>query len=245
MGDDSAMAESRSAVRPDHAVLAPESHVQAALPGWGGAMGVVLIAPAMGARFSQYLALMEPGGEAGAPRPGIERFAYVLEGTVQLEDERLGPGGYAFVPADAPHALSALEQARLLVIEKAHVPLEGALSPQVVVGREAEAAPSPLLGDPDLLVRELLPGRPSLDLAVNTMSYAPGAALSQVEVHVMEHGLLMLEGSLVYRLGESWYQVHAGDAIWMGPFCPQWCCAYGRGPARYLIYKDWNRDPLA
>ena len=34
----------------------------------------------------------------------------------------------------------------------------------------------------------------------------------------------------------------AGDAIWMGPFCPQWCCAYGTGPAKYLIYKDWNRD---
>jgi glyoxylate utilization-related uncharacterized protein len=31
----------------------------------------------------------------------------------------------------------------------------------------------------------------------------------------------------------------------MGPFCPQWCCAYGDGPATYLIYKDWNRDVMA
>ena len=57
----------------------------------------------------------------------------------------------------------------------------------------------------------------------------------------MEHGLLVLAGTLVYRLADHWYPVAAGDAIWMGPFCPQWCCAYGPGPAEYLIYKDWNR----
>ena len=28
-----------------------------------------------------------------------------------------------------------------------------------------------------------------------------------VEVHVMEHGLLMLEGQGVYRLGDDWYPV--------------------------------------
>jgi len=30
---------------------------------------------------------------------------------------------------------------------------------------------------------------------VNTMVYQPGAALSMVEMHVMEHGLIMLEGA--------------------------------------------------
>jgi len=37
----------------------------------------------------------------------------------------------------------------------------------------------------------------------------------------------------------------AGDAVWMGPFCPQWACAYGTAPSTYLLYKDWNRDPLS
>ena len=77
------------------------------------------------------------------------------------------------------------------------------------------------------------------------MTFDPGASLPFVEAHVMEHGLLVLEGTLVYRLGDSWYPLEAGDAVWMGPFCPQWCCAYGTGPATYLIYKDWNRDVLA
>ncbi len=65
-----------------------------------------------------------------------------------------------------------------------------------------------------------------------------------VEIHVMEHGLLMLEGGGIYRLGESWYPVGAGDFIWMAPYCPQWFGALGKTPARYLIYKDWNRRPM-
>ena len=48
--------------------------------------------------------------------------------------------------------------------------------------------------DPDLQVKCLLPDTMSFDFAVNTMTYQPGAALSMVEMHVMEHGLLMLEG---------------------------------------------------
>jgi len=76
------------------------------------------------------------------------------------------------------------------------------------------------------------------------MTYAPGAALSQVEIHYMEHGLLMLEGGGIYRLGDQWYPTKAGDFIWMAPFCPQWFGAIGKRPAKYLIYKDWNRHPL-
>ena len=68
----------------------------------------------------------------------------------------------------------------------------------------------------------------AFDFAVNTMTYQPGAALSMVEVHVMEHGLLMLEGGGIYRLDEKWYPVTAGDFIWMGPYCPQWFGAIGK-----------------
>ena len=36
-----------------------------------------------------------------------------------------------------------------------------------------------------------------------------------------------------------------GDFIWMAPFCPQWFGAIGTQPAKYLIYKDFNRHTLA
>ena len=76
------------------------------------------------------------------------------------------------------------------------------------------------------------------------MAYEPGAALAQVEIHVMEHGLLMLEGGGIYRLGNHWYPVQTGDFIWMAPYCPQWFGALGKTRAKYLICKDWNRHPL-
>ena len=111
-------------------------------------------------------------------------------------------------------------------------------------GLERDVAGTAFLGDPDALLQVLLPDEPAFDLAINLFTYRPGATLPIVEVHVMEHGLLMLEGQGVYRLSDSWYPVRAGDFIWMAPYCPQWFVAMGKGPARYLYYKDINRDPL-
>ena len=76
------------------------------------------------------------------------------------------------------------------------------------------------MGDEALRVRSLMPDGPAYDFAVNTMTYDPGAALSMVEIHVMEHGLLMLEGGGIYRLGDAWYPVEAGDFIWMARLLP-------------------------
>ncbi len=64
-----------------------------------------------------------------------------------------------------------------------------------------------------------------------------------VEIHVMEHGLMILEGGGIYRLGDHWYPVQEGDFIWMAQYCPQWFGALGKVPSKYLIYKDWNRHP--
>ena len=102
----------------------------------------------------------------------------------------------------------------------------------------------PFLGDPDAVLKTLLPTEPSFDLAVNSSPSDPARRLPLVEVHVMEHGLLMLEGQGVYRLADAWYPVQQGDVIWMAAYCPQWFVAMGKGPARYLYYKDVNRDPL-
>ena len=132
----------------------------------------------------------------------------------------------------------------MAVIEKHYVPVDSVAAPRLLVSKEDAIDPHPLDDDPDLQVKCLLPDEPRFDFAVNTMVYQPGAALRMVEMHVMEHGLLMLEGDGIYRLGDSWYPVTAGDFIWMGPWCPQWFGAIGKKPAKYLIYKDCNRHPL-
>ena len=116
--------------------------------------------------------------------------------------------------------------------------------PHVSLGREQDIAGEPFLGDPDARLKTLLPSEPACDMAVNVFTYQPGATLPQVEIHVMEHGLLMLDGAGVYRLGDDYHPVTAGDVIWMAPYCPQWFVAMGKQPARYLYYKDVHRDGL-
>ena len=245
----SAAPEARTVVRRDHAVIAPETHVVGPVPGWTGSAHVTLIAPPMGARFAMSLVRMEPGAVAGPPRAGAGRAVYVLEGGLTLAaeglDHGLKAGTLAYLPPDGLHGLRTDAGARILVIDKPFTGSPGAARGRLVVTDGTAVAPVPMLGDPALRVTALIPEGPELDLAVNLMTFDPGAALPFIETHVMEHGLLVLEDSLVYRLGDDWHPVRAGDAIWMGPFCPQWCCAYGTGPATYLIYKDWNRDPLS
>jgi (S)-ureidoglycine aminohydrolase len=208
---------------------------------------IVHVGPALGAAFAQYTAEFESGGELG-PTPA-QRFIYVLEGIVQAEVDgkmnELSPRNYAFFPEGAPHRVAASKASRVVVIEKRYHPLAGIPLPKTIVSAEDAVAAHPLNDDSDLQVKCLLPDAPSFDFAVNTMTYQPGAALSMVEMHVMEHGLLMLEGGGIYRLGDSWYPVTAGDFIWMGPWCPQWFGAIGKIAAKYLIYKDCNRHPLA
>jgi (S)-ureidoglycine aminohydrolase len=239
----------RSRVCRDHALICPDSFVPSGLPGWDKARGVILIAPALGAAFTQYLALLEPGGTAAPAAAGVERLVYVLDGAVTARlpggpEHTLTAGGFAFVPAGAVLPLRAEAATRLNIFEKRYVARPNMIPPRLVIGREQEVNGQPFLGDPDARLQVLLPDEPAFDLAVNVFTYQPGAALPQVEIHVMEHGLLMLDGQGVYRLGDDWYPVCQGDVIWMAPYCPQWFVAMGKSPARYLYYKDVNRDPL-
>jgi len=229
----------RSAHCADHLLQTPDTFVRAPLPRMRNATAIVHIGPAGGARFTQYTAEFETGGSL--PPSESQRFAYVLEGEVQAGTRTLTKGDYVYDPPGPGVALTSTGYARVAVIEKPYEPLGGIDPPEFFFGREGTVNVDLLNGDPALEVRTLIPAGPSFDLAVNTMTYQPGAALSMVEIHMMEHGLLMLEGGGIYRLGEHWYPVSAGDFIWMAPYCPQWFGALGKMPAKYLIYKDWNR----
>jgi (S)-ureidoglycine aminohydrolase len=240
------LGDTRSSQQRNHLLLTPDTFVRTTLPGMKGCTAVVHAAPALGAGFTQYTAEFESGGElSGTP---AQRFIFVMEGAVKLQtpdkQHSLGVGGYSYMPAALKHSITATRKSRVAVIEKLYEPLAGAAPPHLIVSHEDEVASHPLNDDPSLQVKCLLPDEMSFDFAVNTMVYQPGAALSMVEMHVMEHGLIMLEGGGIYRLGDSWYPVTAGDFIWMGPWCPQWFGAIGKVPAKYLIYKDWNRHPL-
>ena len=236
----------RSSLKHDHLLQTPDTFVRTPLPGALDVEFVIHVAPQLGAEFTQITAEFNAGGRLGPTL--AQRFLYVLEGEITVEangrKHKLATGGYAYLPQGLPHAVLALTDARAALIEKPYEPESGAPAPEVVIRNENEVNAAALMGDEDLQVKCLMPDSPAYDFAVNTMTYAPGAGLSMVEVHIMEHGLLMLEGGGIYRLSDSWYPVQAGDFIWMAPYCPQWFGAIGKKPAKYLIYKDWRRHPL-
>ena len=236
----------RSSHKQDHLLQTPNTFIRTPLPGAEGVEFVIHAAPQLGARFTQMTAEFATGGSLG-PTPA-QRFLYVLSGKLELKaggkTHVLSPGGYAYLPEGTPHSVNAKTVARVAVIEKPYESLPGTGTPKIVVGKESAVKPVALMGDSSLRVCSMMPDGLPYDFAVNTMTYDPGAALSMVEIHIMEHGLLMLEGGGIYRLGDAWYPVEAGDFIWMGPYCPQWFGALGKRPAKYLIYKDWRRHPL-
>jgi (S)-ureidoglycine aminohydrolase len=240
------LGETRSSNRRDHLLHTPDTFVRTSIPSIEGGAVVVHVSPAVGAGFTEYTAEFADGGALNATF--AQRFVYVLSGSVEVAAETgfhtLEANGYAYVPAALDCRISARAGSQLVVIEKPYEPLPGVNVPHLFVGDEAQVPSTALNGDTDLQVRSLLPDKPAFDFAVNTMSYQPGASLAQVEIHVMEHGLVMLEGGGIYRVGDNWYPVKAGDFIWMAPYCPQWFGALGKTPAKYLIYKDWNRHPL-
>jgi (S)-ureidoglycine aminohydrolase len=241
------LGQTRSSQHPNHLLLTADTFVRTTLPGMKACSAVVHAGPAMGAKFTQYTAEFEAGGELGGTP--AQRFIFVMEGGVTLDVEgkrrELGVRGYAYLTEGLQHRVSAAKASRVEVIEKPYQALVSVEPPRAIVSSEDAVSSHPLGDDAGLQVKCLLPDEMSFDFAVNTMVFQPGVALSMVEMHVMEHGLIMLEGGGIYRLGDSWYPATAGDFIWMAPWCPQWFGALGKVPAKYLIYKDWNRHPLA
>lgn len=241
------LGQTRSSHQPNYVLLTADTFVRTALPGMKKCSAVVHTGLAMGARFTQYTAEFEAGGELGSTP--AQRFIFVMEGAVTVEVKgkrnKLGVRGFAYLPQGLEHRVVSAKTSRVAVIEKLYQALDGVKPPGLIISSEDSVSSHALGDDPDLQVKCLLPDEMSLDFAVNTMMYQPGAALRMVEMHVMEHGMIMLEGGGIYRLGDSWYPVTTGDFIWMGPWCPQWFGALGKVPAKYLIYKDWNRHPLA
>jgi (S)-ureidoglycine aminohydrolase len=237
----------RTSIKRNHAFIAPDGHVKTTLPGWLKTQGIILISPQMGSRFTQYLALMDAGAEGAMPLPGVERFMFVIDGSVNITTGAstitLERSDYIYLPPDEGHTIRTVKQASLNIFERRYIPLgTDTERPPIVTGNEQKQKGEIFLGDSDVIAKKLLPDLPTFDMAVNTMNFRPGATLPFAETHFMEHGMLMLRGGGIYRLGDDWYPIQAGDVLWMGPYCPQWFGALGKEGSTYLLYKEANRD---
>lgn len=237
----------RTVIKQNHAFIAPDGHVPISLPGWTNTQAVVLISPHLGANFTMSQINMGEGATAGQPLPGVERFVYLLTGQLTLLDSLhkypLTAGSYAYTPPNKPVQLVATAASQLILFEKRYEPLASVNPPtQLIVAHENQRPSAAFLGDPDAQLKLLLPDEPAFDMAINLFTFQPGTTLPFVETHIMEHGMIMVEGGGVYRLDEQWYPIQQGDVLWMGPYCPQWFAALGKPQSTYLYYKNMNRD---
>ena len=237
--------QTRSSRQPGYLLQTPDTFVRTPMPAVVGGSVIVHASPALGAQFVWLTVELEPGGTFDSSR--YSRFFYVLEGEGVLrgpagENEML-PGAYAYAPRGGARRLTAGRALRCVVVMKRYERLPGLGRPVPFFGFESTLVAQPLGENHEIEVRSLMPASFAYDFAVNTMTYAAGAALPQVEMHYMEHGMLMLSGSGTYRLGNDLHQVRPGDFIWMQAYCPQWFQADADRPAKYLIYKNFNRMP--
>lgn len=239
----------RAVVTSHYAVMPAEGVLASRLPGFGDTTARILTGPPMGARFAQILLEIDPGGGTDKPiNDGLEHFFYLVGGAAELGIDGaahpLRPHSYAYLPAGHSFNLRSNgdEQARVIWIKRPYEPIDDIPAPESRVGHRDDVPRSTmhtegrywqfLLGNGDL----------AFDFEMNILGFQPGVYFPMVETHVMEHGLYMLEGQMLYELAGDQHEVWATDFIWMAPFCPQFCFCTGWEEAAYLLYKDVNRD---
>ena len=238
----------RSVVKNNHAVISPDGYINSSVPGWTNCVVNVIINEDMGANLCQTLITANKGARLVGKTKNSQIFFYVVAGSCKVgigsETKTLTNGQFVYVPVDNDYAFNDIsEGTQILTFHKVYEYLEGYKVPAVMFGDAANVEGPTYLGDEALRLQVLLPDDHSFDMAVNIFTYDPGGHLPMVETHVMEHGLLYLQGQGVYMLDQQWYPVKKGDSIWMAPYCQQWFTAMGKEPAVYIYYKNVNRFP--
>lgn len=238
----------RSVVKDNHAVISPDGYINSSVPGWTNCTVNVIINEDMGANLCQTLITANKDANLAGKTKASQIFFYVVQGrctaNILGETKTLTRGEFVYVPVDKEYVFEGIEEGtQILTFHKVYEYLEGYNVPAVIFGDAATIDGPTYLGDPALRLQVLLPDDHSFDMAVNIFTYDPGGHLPMVETHVMEHGLLYLQGQGVYMLDHQWYPIKKGDSIWMAPYCQQWFTAMGKEPAVYIYYKNVNRFP--
>ena len=238
----------RSVVKRNHAVISPDGYINSNVPGWKNCTVNVIINEQMGANLCQTFITCKDGAEITGSTKAAQIFFYIVSGklnaTVGNETKKLAKGQFVYVPINSKYQFFNADPAtEILTFHKVYEPLEGHKTPSILFGDSANIPGPSYLNDDALCLQVLLPYDLSFDMAVNIFTYDPGGHLPLVETHIMEHGLMYLQGQGVYMLDQHWYPIKKGDSIWMAPYCQQWFTAMGKEPAVYIYYKNVNRFP--
>lgn len=246
-----AIGHNRGVVRHNYAFMPPEGVLKSRLPAYDKTVVRFLAAPVLGAQFVQFVLEFEAGGGANRPivEEGVQHFYYVLSGIAEIAIAGAPPqpmqaGGFAYVPPGCAFVLRGSDEkpARVLGLRKRYEAID-LPQPEPIVSHQDDVQITNHTGAEGRGFQHLLPfGDLRFDFEMNLMRFKPGAYFVDVETHIMEHGLYMLEGQGLYFLGDEWHEIWAHDFIWMGGYCPQQFYPTGFNEAVYLLYKNVNRD---
>lgn len=239
----------RSVTKNNHAVIAPDGYINSSVPGWTDCTVNVIINEQMGANFCQTFVTLEANGKLTGSTKKSQIFFYIVEGkcdaTVDGKSQKMSKGHFVYVPIGKSYIFeNPSEGTQILTFHKEYEHLEGYDVPELFFGDQADVPGPDYMEDPALRLQVLIPEEnKSFDMAVNIFTYDPGGHLPFVETHIMEHGLMYLQGQGIYMLDHEWYPIKKGDSIWMKPYTQQWFTAMGKEPAIYIYYKNVNRFP--
>lgn len=229
-----------------YTLLTPANRYVSRTPDLPGAHFFKLVTPRMApARFGQYLLTRIETALAADIAPGYEHFflGRCGAGAMRAGADRfdLSDGGFAYAGPAQFVRLELEAGAEVVWIKRRWEPFKTLAEPAPVGGRLVDVDRTPTT-TPGLFRRELIdPADPAFDFNISHMEFGPDAALTQIEIHDEEHGLLMTGGSGRYHLDGDDLEVQAEDFIYMAPYCPQGFRA-GASGASYLLYKDVYRD---
>ena len=120
-------AHTRTVVKRNFALIAPDGWVNSTLPGWSNSQIYVIINQAMGAKFCQLLAFMNPNSIGHFKSSTLENFIYIMEGEGHLLQDgakhNMGSGHFAFVPHATEFELSSEEGMKVTIFQKEYQPL--------------------------------------------------------------------------------------------------------------------------
>ncbi|MGO9959870.1 MAG: (S)-ureidoglycine aminohydrolase [Solirubrobacteraceae bacterium] len=243
---------SRGATAAGYHLITPKNRAVSGLPELAATVVVKLVTPRRApAAFAQYLLELAPGGGTATAPAAIDRRLehafYGLDGAAVLvagaTTHVLGPGRFAYLPPGNVVELdnpAGAGQARVLWFARAYEPVAGLTPPPPCFG-DRDGIDEPEYS-PGLFRTVLFGDDPGNDFVLIRMRFEPGVDLAMTELHEEEHGLYMTAGSGSYLLGADIHDVHAGDFIYMAPYCPQSFVADPVQGAEYLLYKDANRS---
>jgi (S)-ureidoglycine aminohydrolase len=230
-----------------YSILPASNRVLSYLPGFKDVQAQVLAAQQIGARFVEYELVIQPmGGTSSMHKEKLEHFLFVLEGGLELvldgSKHSLERGSFCWLPPSRSFQFTNLSTtvSRMVWIRRQYIEVEGLAIPEPIIAHESDVTAKPT----DTYMEQHLTPYENLafDMGINLQVFDPGVYFSDVESHIMEHGMYMLAGRGIYWLNGDYIETKKDDFIYMAPFCPQFFYATGWEKSAYLLYKDVNRD---